>query len=155
MISTKAFWKKFHSDHGGDPVVNGEWLLYADGAHRENSVMGAAIEPPKDPFKLAQLKVLYHRLRLKRAVADFNFRFNQVRETTIALKRDGRLPPTECLSDLSALREVVKERQTVLESAQEHLESVTPTERRERVEEIAKNKEACDSFLEKLNEYKV
>ena len=67
--------KEFDAAHGHDFVSvgeNGHWFLYADGAMRENSPYGAAIQPPKNRFERAKLILQHREVWLARAVKALN-----------------------------------------------------------------------------------
>jgi hypothetical protein len=66
--------RAFDKKHGASVVTGegGAWLLFEDGAMREQSGFGVTMkEPPKDRYELARLKVRYCELRLRDAVGKF------------------------------------------------------------------------------------
>lgn len=67
--------KDFHTKHSLNDksgfVFDGNWIIYIDGASRENASFGAMQEPSKD--KRERLKVIerFYELKLKLAVQEF------------------------------------------------------------------------------------
>jgi hypothetical protein len=64
---------EFHDLHrkSGDPVTNGKWHLYKDGAMMAVYEFGGFIDPPADRLELAKLIHRYWEIREQYAVEDF------------------------------------------------------------------------------------
>lgn len=63
-IDSRATFRAFYEEHGGDPVMHGERLLFRDGwTHSATDHRGPEWPPPSDPAKALELIAVYWRRR--------------------------------------------------------------------------------------------
>lgn len=88
--------EQWDARHGADGFVVGGWVLFSDGAMRENSHMGAMVEPPAKPWERAKAQLRYWEARLQAATSAFgSMKANLRQQAKNALKDAGsRTPPS-------------------------------------------------------------
>jgi hypothetical protein len=146
----------FDESHGNDPVIIGNWLLFADGAQRERQLMGAWLEPPSGDADRTQLVLRYHREKLAQATDAFQqlkdkltFRANE------SIRHAGaNTPPPppspEQIAELAAARSTVLEMRKAVDEAAERADGLKPPQRRERERLAVELAERGQTALEQI-----
>jgi hypothetical protein len=151
--------KAFHEENGNEYVVLDDgWILFANGAKRENCTFCALVDPPKDPYQLAKLQVKYHRTLFERAREQYDQKFEYAQQWAKASARRGESPPPpSMLEEVKELRKLVKKHQKQLAEAEAHLEDVTPDHLKRSVDEAFKQRdqERTAAFVRQLNSLKI
>ncbi|MFW6154880.1 MAG: hypothetical protein ACOC95_06655 [Planctomycetota bacterium] len=121
--------QEFDAKHGPEYVVWDHWVLFADGAKRENVSYGMSAEPHSDPHQRAKDILMFHKVRLQVAVQAFD---ELKRELVTAAKyaQNERLvplpPPSEALKELQRLKAQVEEYRQSVEDAEQVVVDTTP-----------------------------
>jgi hypothetical protein len=141
-----SYLKQFDKKHGGVFIIEKGWLLFADGATRENHSLGRLMEPSADPFERAKAIVHYHEIVLKRALDHFQERKEHYKSLAEGCVQDGY---TFCQADeavevlTKAKREVAKLRNN-LAFAKRDLDALRPKKltRQDRIKAEARDEAA-------------
>ena len=111
----------FHRRHGGECYSDESKFYYPDGAYRDVNPLGVLAEP-RDPrakegaHRNAENVVLFHRLKLKHAVAKFD-------ELNFRLSTALPAQPRKALAELERLQAVVDQCKKEHDAAVEKLDS--------------------------------
>lgn len=142
----------FDKEHGGDPIVDGCWLLFADGSRREINVMGSRVVV-NDPHHKAKEILRYWQTKHDLAAEEFaNLKQSlSVIASTVQNQRQCAPPPTQdAIQQLKAIRKKVKTFKSKLKAAEANLENNIPEAVLRRQKQDAENRRECDNFLASL-----
>jgi len=141
---------KFHEKHGPDYIAHNGWLLWPDGARRENSSYGVMYEPT-DPHEIAKAKLLYAKLKSQQAVREFDQMKQFLYSLARAASRDGGHSPNDAaLAELKQLQRTVKTACKKLEKAEAEVDRTIPADIKEREAQREKRREASRAVLSKV-----
>lgn len=101
--------REFDAANGGPQncIVDGNWVIFANGASRENTFYGVMIDPPTDPPVLAQRVLRYHKVALDRAIEEFErlkTRLRQQAAEAVRFAGANAPPPPPSEEELDELR---------------------------------------------------
>ncbi len=148
MAETHKPIQAFHEKHGPDFLSDDNgWLLWPDGARRENSPYGIMIEPDPDRHKRARDKCRYWQLRVDRAVSEFDHLKAGLQMAANASIRDGAIvPDSRALDELKSLKAEVERLRSRLRSAERGVERTVPEAVKRRAAERAERQAAGREF---------
>ena len=146
----------FHKRHGDDFIESNGWILWPDGAHRENALYGPMVEPSDDPHQRAKQVRMYWELRLGRAVSEFDDFHRSLRAAAQASIRDGAAAPDDSsLEELTRLKKKIVIARAALEAAETEVENTVPEQIRLHQAAIESRRQAGQKFAEKLSKIEV
>lgn len=129
-------WYEDFADKHPNPIVDGAWLLFEDGARCERSAHGCKFLPPEDPQLLREILLRYWSLKTSRLATAFNEKKQELQLAASA----GRVAPSD--ADIAELEQLQQE---VL-AAQEAADALVAEEEVEAEEEYERAK-ALDKQL--------
>ena len=155
----KSRIKAFDDSHGNFVYVDG-WLLFEDGAQRENNPLGALIGPPPDPLKLAKKIRWYWKVKLELAVEEFHhYRDQHLLHARTACKQQfvsAPLKPTEeVVEHLKELQKKVRACQGQLKAAEKVVEQHKPQRLRELEEQSERFRNEADTLIAEIENIEI
>lgn len=147
----------FDAEHG-EFIIRDNHLIFEDGAARENSVPAMLFDPPSDEHECAKRIVLFHKIRLERAVTEFDDLKRGLTKFTKRNLGDRRVPgppPFEQLNELKRLRTIVRDRQEALQHAEAQVEATIPKEQLAREKQRAERRAENENFLGQLEQIQI
>jgi hypothetical protein len=151
----------FEKKHGQDRVVvNGAWLLFANGAQRELNPVGALCEPPENAYECAKLKMLFREIKLALAVEEFAvYKKHLILQANAALLEKRCPPPpkpqNEAVTKLKELQQKVRQCQRNLEAAKDEVEQSKPEGMRSQENIYSENRSKNSEFIAAIEEIEV
>ncbi len=149
----------FNKRHGAS-VAYGEWILFEDGARREQNPLGALIEPPDIPWDRAKRIAQYHAIILDAAVKAFDRKRRYYMECAQGSLNQPFCPPAAvdaavAGAELRTLQAKVKEAKAAHDKATAAVEAAKPAYFREREQDNAANRAANQALMEQLSKITV
>lgn len=142
---------RFDHENGNDAVAVEGWLLFSNGARREQQY-GALIGPPADPYELCRLQLRYHEQRLLVAAKQFEEKKAHLTTAAHYARQAGYPPPdAEALAALTTLQKEVRRRQRAVDAARAALVQNTPASRLARDAAVAAARDEAQAFIEKVS----
>ena len=151
--------KAFDDSHGNFVYVDG-WLLFEDGAQRENNPLGALIDPPPDPLKLAKKIHRYWKVKLELAVEEFHhYRdlfLQHARNSCKQRRAPAPLKSTdEVVKHLKELQKKVRACQGQLKAAEEVAEQHKPPRLKELEEQSERFRSEADALIAEIENIEI
>lgn len=148
---------KLFDEENGPFIYWSGYLLFENGAVRENNFYGCLWEPPSEPYALWKRKAEYWRARLTMAVRDFdNYRENHLASINAILgstQADNGIPNgEEIIANLEKLQKVVTEMNEQAQHCLAMVKKYDPAEARKQrqQEQSQKNKEQAALLKKKI-----
>ena len=157
MEKTKV--QEFHEAHGYFVSV-GDWLIFADGAVRENASMGIMKPPPENDYERWKLICKFWEVKLELAIGEFDHKKQTyITAASYALKepRPGGLPceQDEAIEELKELKKKVSYCQRKFEQAQAEVEKLTPQNKNLQADIYQQNRERLGNFISALSKIEI
>ena len=151
--------KAFDENHGNFVYVDG-WLLFEDGAQRENNPLGALIGPPPDPLKLAKKIRWYWQVKLDLAVEEFDlYKRKHMQHASNGLKQQvvsAPLKPTdEVVKHLKELQKKVRACQGQLKAAEKIAEQHKPPRLKELEERSERFRNEAETLIAEIENIEI
>ena len=151
--------QQFDTSHGNYVYTNG-WLLFEDGAQRENNPLGRLMEPPVDPLKLAKKIEWYWQVKLDLAVEEFDlFKHQHMIHAQTALSQQmaqASLGETaEVVKHLKELKKKVKHCQKGLDMAEAQIEEHKPQRLKELEELSDLNRQDAETLISEIENIEI
>jgi hypothetical protein len=155
---TTEIIKKFHAEHGGDFVILKGWVLFSDGAVREDNSMGLLVAPPSEPYERATNIFLFYKTKLALAVEEFQvFRSDLLRQskTNLSQKRcPNAYEPDESLEHLKSLQKKVQNWKVKFEAAKKAVEDNKPDWMKKR-DDDSYERATNEKFVTEINKIEI
>ena len=136
--------ERFDAEHGPEYVIDGDWVLFADGARRENAALSCTVLPSPDPHERARWVLRYHEVKWRKAVKAFEDRKEFYLRHPLA--NPGPAEVEAAARDLRALKTAANEALTELEKARELPKKNKPAWQVEQDERRAAERKAKQEF---------
>jgi len=143
--------RQFDKKHGNDGINLNGWLLFSNGARREQNPWGRLCEPPTDLYFRSKLQVRYWSELTRKALDEFDeLKHQLVSGANAAMAQGFPGPDSRFLDQLRQLANAAKACQSSLEEAQKQLTANTPEEVSLREQQDAWNRQRNQSILDEL-----
>jgi hypothetical protein len=150
---------QFDKKHG-ESIFYDHWVRFEDGAAREENPLGLLLDPPDDPWDRAKRIEYFHRIKLARAVKNFDNKKKFYAESALASMKDQftgppQTTPAAAVAELKQLASVVKALKAHHDKAVAAVESAKPQRLRQLEESNNVNRQRQQELLMALDQVKI
>lgn len=154
-IGVNARVAAFDEENGGDGITYNGWIIYSNGAMREQNPLGMLASPPSNSRECKELILKYWTVSYERSMKAFNEKRSlYIRHAKAEMRNAISAPPpdkNEVISELELLKSKAIASRVKMEHAQESFRASKPEWIQERENMNASNKVANQSLLEAVN----